>query len=78
MSPAPSPSQTVFRIGLAVFAVGVLATVATLIPLFTGADPLPVAFYLLSMLAPLGFAIVLVGLWRNGRRRRLREPDDAA
>jgi len=52
--------------------VGVLATIITLLPLFTGLDPMPVGVYLLCFLAPLGFGVVLVALWERARTRRDR------
>jgi hypothetical protein len=57
------------RVGVALVAIGCLATVATLVPLFTGDDPLPIAFYLLCLLAPVGLGLILVGLWRAARAR---------
>lgn len=45
---------------------------ATLVPLFSGAEPLPLVAYLLALLAPLGLAIVLVAAWRRARGRRAR------
>ena len=53
-------------------AVGAIAGILTLLPIFTGGDPLPVALYLGAMLAPLGVGLMLVGLWRNAHRG---EPD---
>ncbi len=55
-------------VGVVVFAVGALAAVAALVPLLVGADPLPTWVYLGSVLAPLGLALILVGLWRTARR----------
>jgi hypothetical protein len=51
-------------------AIGCVATVVTLVPLFVDADPLPVAFYLLCFLAPVGLGLILVSLWRTARARR--------
>ncbi len=56
--------------GGAVFAVGVLGIVATVLPLFLDARRLPPAFYWLSMLAPLGLALALAGLLVSARARR--------
>jgi len=48
-------------------AVGLLAGILTLLPIFTGGDPLPLGWYLAALLAPLGIGLMLVGLWRNAR-----------
>jgi threonine/homoserine/homoserine lactone efflux protein len=56
-------------VGAGLVAVGCVATVLTLAPLLLDADPLPVAFYLLCFLGPIGLALILVGLWRSARAR---------
>jgi len=56
-----------FRLAIAMVAVGLLAGVLTLLPIFTGGDPLLLGFYLFAMLAPLGIGLMLIGLWRNAR-----------
>lgn len=55
------------RVGGVVFAVGALATLATVAPLLLGSDPLPTAAYLVSMLMGVGFALALAGLLRSAR-----------
>ncbi|MCZ3389091.1 MAG: hypothetical protein LH645_08205 [Actinomycetia bacterium] len=67
------------RVGTVLVAVGVLATIATLLPLFSGLDALPVGVYLLCFLAPLGLAVILMALWRRARTRsaRLRAASEA-
>jgi hypothetical protein len=72
MSTSLSPGQALVRVGLALVLVGAAATVVTLVPLFTDADPLPVAFYLTAMLAPVGLGLILLGLWRSSRARTQR------
>ncbi len=62
------------RVGGVLFAVGVLAIVATVVPLLVGSSRLPTAAYLVAMLAPLGMGLALVGLLRAARSRR-RRPD---
>jgi len=49
--------------------VGVLCSLAAIVPLLTGASALPVAFYFGAGLAPVGFGLVLLRLWRQARRR---------
>lgn len=75
MTASRSTHDHVLRVGAVVLAVGALATLVTMAPLFLDADPLPLGFYLLSMLMPVGLGIVLVGLWRNARAnaRRVRD-----
>jgi divalent metal cation (Fe/Co/Zn/Cd) transporter len=67
-----SSLDTAVRVGVVLLAVGTVATIATLMPLFSGADPLPVGVYLLSFLAPLGLAVLLVALWQRARTRSTR------
>ena len=57
------------RLGGALFVVGVLCSLAAIVPLLTGGHPLPVAFYFGAALAPVGFGLVLLSLWRQARRR---------
>ncbi|MFL6179741.1 MAG: hypothetical protein ACJ74E_07825 [Actinomycetes bacterium] len=70
--PSDRPGEMVVRLGAVLVAVGFLATVITLVPLFLDAEPLPVAFYLLCFLAPVGLGLILVGLWRTARARGRR------
>ena len=56
-------------VGAIVFTVGLLATLVTMVPFFVGSDPFPTAVYLLALLAPVGFAVALVGLLRAARSR---------
>ena len=53
------------RTGGIVFLVGALATLATIAPLFLGAEPLPTAAYAVSMLMGAGFAIAGAGVLRS-------------
>ncbi|MDX3076016.1 hypothetical protein ACFWVC_09685 [Streptomyces sp. NPDC058691] len=61
------PGDVLVRVGGVVFAVGALATLATVAPLLLGSDPLPTAAYLVSMLMGVGFALALAGLLRSAR-----------
>ncbi|MCU0300607.1 MAG: hypothetical protein MUF35_03260 [Candidatus Nanopelagicales bacterium] len=47
---------------------GLALALVAMLPLVTSLE-LPSAFWALSMLAGLGVAMILVGLWRNGRHR---------
>ncbi|MEV6106054.1 hypothetical protein AB0M28_15250 [Streptomyces sp. NPDC051940] len=69
-SPAAGVADRLVRIGAIVFGIGALGTLATVIPLFTGADPLPTAAYLVSMLMGVGFALALGGLLLQARQSR--------
>jgi cytochrome c biogenesis protein CcdA len=70
------PGDVLVRVGGIVFGVGMLATVATFVPLFLDLTRLPTFAYWLSMLMPLGLLVALAGLFANARsssrRRRAR------
>ncbi|KAB7852857.1 hypothetical protein J7W19_19140 [Streptomyces mobaraensis NBRC 13819 = DSM 40847] len=67
------------RAGAIVFLVGAVATMATVAPLFLGADPLPSAAYFVCMLMGVGFVIAAAGVLRTAadQRRRAREASAA-
>lgn len=52
------------------FLAGAAGTLATVAPLFVGADPLPTGFYLLAMVMPIGLACALVGVLRSAYAQR--------
>ncbi|MFF7648337.1 hypothetical protein ACFZCY_00460 [Streptomyces sp. NPDC007983] len=60
-----APGDRLVRIGVIVFAVGAVATLATVAPLFLGADPLPSAAYFVCMLMGVGFALAAAGMLRS-------------
>lgn len=66
-----APGDRLVVIGGVVFGVGAIACIVTVIPLLVGADALPLAVYLLAILAPVGFGIALSGLLVSARARRL-------
>ncbi|GAA1237935.1 hypothetical protein GCM10009665_30030 [Kitasatospora nipponensis] len=72
MSSSNESGERLVRIGAVVFAVGMLATVATFVPLFFHLTPLPTPAYFASMLMPLGFLLALAGLFRSARAQRRR------
>ncbi|MFI1518479.1 hypothetical protein [Kitasatospora cineracea] len=83
MSDRPDdPGDVLVRVGGIVFGIGMLATVATFVPLFLDLTRLPTFAYWLSMLMPLGLLVALVGLFANARsssrRRRARQAASAA
>lgn len=61
----PRAGDLLVRIGAITFLVGALATLATVTPLFIGADPLPSAFYWLCMLMGVGFVVAGAGVVRS-------------
>lgn len=64
------PADRLVRVGAALFLLGVLATVATVAPLLLGDRRLPLAFYLLSVLTPIGLGLALAGMVAGNRARR--------
>jgi hypothetical protein len=71
----PGRGDAAVRIGAVVFGVGTVATLATLTPFLIGADALPRAVYLLSLLMPLGLAVAIGGLVAAARTQRRRLPN---
>ncbi len=61
------PGYGLIRVGLVLFAVGVLAIVVTFAGYVDGVDNRPVWQNLICMLAPLGFGLAVWGLVRAGR-----------
>ena len=53
-------------------AVGAVATLVTLLPVFVDLGPLPLPVYLLCFMAPAGLAVLLGALWQRARTRRDR------
>ncbi|NGN69629.1 hypothetical protein G5C51_37810 [Streptomyces sp. A7024] len=65
-----APGDRLVRAGAIVFLIGAVATVATFVPFFLNAEPLPTAAYLVSMLMGAGFALALAGLFRQAAESR--------
>ncbi len=62
------PGDLLVRVGAVVFALGVLAVLAILIPFLTGARrSAPASLDLLALLLPLGLGLALLGLLRSAR-----------
>ncbi|MBT2387377.1 hypothetical protein [Streptomyces sp. ISL-11] len=70
----PRDGDLLVRVGAIVFLVGAVATLATVAPLFLGADPLPSAAYFVCMLMGAGFLIAAAGVLRSvaAQRRQAR------
>ena len=66
---APRPGEGLVRAGAAVFVIGVLAVVATLVPYLLDARPPRLAVLAGALLLPLGLGIALLGLLRGARAR---------
>ncbi|CAM5440898.1 MULTISPECIES: hypothetical protein [Actinomycetes] len=73
-SETPRAGDLLVRIGAIVFLVGAVATLATVAPLFLGADPLPPAAYFVCMLMGVGFLIAGAGVLQSiaAQRRQAR------
>ncbi|TSB21504.1 hypothetical protein FNJ62_18350 [Streptomyces benahoarensis] len=74
----PRDGDLLVRIGAIVFFIGALATLATMTPLFIGAEPLPSVFYWVCMLMGVGFLIAGAGVVRSVVGQRRRAQADAA
>ncbi|UNO40417.1 hypothetical protein [Streptomyces sp. MST-110588] len=70
----PRAGDLLVRIGAVVFLIGALATMATMTPLFIGAEPLPPVFYWVCMLMGVGFLLAAGGVVRSvaAQRRQAR------
>lgn len=68
---APTP---LIRIGLGLFVVGLLAVAVILVLFFSGVRDLPLWANLVAGLAPVGFGLVLVGIFRDARRSSRSRP----
>ena len=72
MSKPPGGAPVLVRAGVVLFALGLVA-VAVVFALFAaGAHDLPLWLNLAAMLAPVGFGLALVGLFRQARRPAAR------
>ena len=58
------------RIGFVVFGIGLLGVVVIMALFATGSHDLPLWLNLVAMLAPVGFGIGLVGVYRESRESR--------
>ncbi|MFD3332765.1 hypothetical protein ACFWV1_08935 [Streptomyces sp. NPDC058700] len=69
-----APGDGLVKAGVVVFAVGALATLVTVAPLFLGTDPFPTVAYCVSMLMGVGFALAGAGVLRSiaAQRRQAR------
>ena len=63
-------SSTLVRVGVAVFAMGLAAVAVIFVMFAAGVHDLPLWLNLAAMLAPAGFGLALLGLFRQARRSR--------
>ncbi|MGB8019826.1 MAG: hypothetical protein WCF04_01200 [Candidatus Nanopelagicales bacterium] len=61
-------AERLIRAGVGVAVLGILITLVAMLPLVSDVE-LPSVFWALSMLTGVGFAMILLGLARKGRRR---------
>ena len=60
------------RVGVVVFALGLVAVAAIFAMFAAGAHDLPLWLNLAAMLAPIGFGLALIGLFRQARQSSRR------
>ncbi len=75
-----APGDGLVKAGVVLFAIGAVATLVTVAPLFLGTDPFPTVAYLVSMLMGVGFALAAAGVLRSvaAQRRQARQGRQAA
>ena len=66
-SPDRAPGDLLVRTGAVIFALGVVAVLAVLVPFFLGHHDLPTALDLATLLLPVGLGVALLGLLRGAR-----------
>ncbi len=62
-----APGDLLVRGGAVVFAIGVVAVVAIVVPFFLGQHDAPEALNLVALLLPVGFGLALLGLLRGAK-----------
>ncbi|MFF8845783.1 hypothetical protein ACF08N_24205 [Streptomyces sp. NPDC015127] len=67
---APAPGDGLVRAGGIVFAIGAVATLVTVAPLFLGTEPFPTVAYAVSMLMGVGFLVAATGVLRSVAAQR--------
>ncbi|MFB6839405.1 hypothetical protein [Streptomyces sp. NPDC056361] len=75
-----APGDGLVKAGVVLFAIGAVATLVTVAPLFLGSDPFPTVAYTVSMLMGVGFAVAAAGVLRSiaAQRRQARESSASA
>ncbi|MET9929744.1 MULTISPECIES: hypothetical protein [unclassified Streptomyces] len=69
-----APGDGLVKAGVVVFAIGAVATLVTVAPLFLGTDPFSTVAYTVSMLMGVGFLVAAAGVMRSiaAQRRQAR------
>jgi hypothetical protein len=67
-------SSPLARVGFIVFGIGLLGVAVIMVAFATGAHDLPLWLNLVAMLAPVGFGIGLIGVYREARGSRPGAP----
>ncbi|RSS43233.1 hypothetical protein EF906_10295 [Streptomyces sp. WAC08241] len=69
-----APGDGLVKAGVVLFAIGAVATLVTVAPLFLGTDPFPTVAYTVSMLMGVGFLVAAAGVLRSiaAQRRQAR------
>jgi hypothetical protein len=62
-----APGDALVRAGGLLFATGLVAALAIVVPFFLGHDNAPEALNLVALLLPVGLAVALLGLLRGAR-----------
>ncbi|MFE0653465.1 hypothetical protein ACFVZH_33335 [Streptomyces sp. NPDC059534] len=75
-----APGDGLVKAGVVLFAIGAVATLVTVAPLFLGTDPFPTVAYTVSMLMGVGFLVAAAGVLRSiaAQRRQARAGSAAA
>ncbi|MFE0704353.1 hypothetical protein [Streptomyces sp. NPDC058872] len=70
-----APGDGLVKAGVILFAIGAVATLVTVAPLFLGTDPFPTLAYTVSMLMGVGFLVAAAGVLRSiaAQRRQARQ-----
>jgi uncharacterized membrane protein YhdT len=71
-NPARRRSAPLAKIGMIVFTLGLLAIIADVVIFASGGRDLPVWLNLACMLAPVGLALGLIGVFTESRRASIR------
>jgi hypothetical protein len=66
-SSTPTSGRALVRVGLVLFAIGIITIAVAFIPFFAGKHDWPLWLNLLCMLAPVGLVLAIAGVWRGGR-----------
>lgn len=66
-SPDRAPGDALVRTGGVLFAAGLVAVLAIVVPFFLGHGNAPEALNLVALLLPVGFGLALLGLLRGAR-----------